>query len=162
MFSYEWQSTNTLYLFLTTEFYIIEVGDGTMSKTGCDVYHALIKTHTCSLVILIFEIESPSCVDPEGGGGGGGQGVRSSSEKSQKCNSGPDPLKNHKATGIICPLLVLFGSSFPSSPKKHTHKKTSELDPLWQNFLDQRIFLCLSMRVRCMFKSLDFKLMVSS
>ena len=46
--------------------------NGTMSKTGCDVYHAPIKTHTCSLVILIFEIKSPSCVDPEGGGGGAG------------------------------------------------------------------------------------------
>ena len=71
MISYEWQSYNTLYLFLTTEFYIIEVGDGTMSKTGYDVYHAPIKTHTCSLVILIFEIKSPSCVDPEGVGTGG-------------------------------------------------------------------------------------------
>ena len=65
MFSYDWQSYNTLYLFLTTEFYIIEVGDGTMSKTGCDVYHAPIKTNTCSLVILIFKIKCPSCVDPE-------------------------------------------------------------------------------------------------
>ena len=74
-------SHNTLYLFLTTEFYIIKVGDGTMSKTGCDVYHAPIKTHTCCLIILIVEIKSPSCVDSEGGGGG--QGVRSPSEKSQ-------------------------------------------------------------------------------
>ena len=138
MFSYEWQSYNTLYLFLTTEFYIVEVGDGTMSKTGCDIYHAPIKTHTCSLVILIFEIKSPSCVDPEGGGGGG-QGVRSPSEKSQKCNSGPDPLKNHKATGHHLPAFSAIWILFPLIAKKTKTKtptqKKSELDPLWQNFL---------------------------
>ena len=41
-----------------------------------------------------------TCADPEGGGGG--QGVRTPPEKSQKIgflsNTGPDPLKNHKAT----------------------------------------------------------------
>ena len=48
-----------------------------------------------------------SCVDPVGGGGGGGGGVQGVQtppppEKSQNIgflsNTGPDPLKNHKAT----------------------------------------------------------------
>ena len=33
------------------------------------------------------------------------------------------------------PLLVLYGSSFPSSSKN----TLSAMDPLWQNFLDPRI-----------------------
>ena len=41
-------------------------------------------------------------VDPEGGGGGGGTGDLDPPEKSQKIvflsKTGPDPLKNHKAT----------------------------------------------------------------
>ena len=69
-------------------------------------------------------------------------------------NTGPDPQKNHKVTkpafnvgpsyvrqafrwrADVGPLMVIFGSSLPSSTKK---KKTlSKSDPLWQNFLDLR------------------------
>ena len=46
-------------------------------------------------------ISPESFADPEGGGGGG-QGVRTPLEILQKysffCNTGPDSLKNHKAT----------------------------------------------------------------
>ena len=38
------------------------------------------------------------------------------------------------------PLLVVFGSSVSHYLKKKTTKKnSSELDPLWQNFLDPRM-----------------------
>ena len=81
-------------------------------------------------------------------------------------NTGADPLKNHKATiqlasiqwwTIICPPvkchlngILLAGWWWPTfnaiwilSPlmkkekkRKNNNKKMSELDPLWQNFLD--------------------------
>ena len=34
------------------------------------------------------------------------------------------------------PLIVVFGSALPHQPSPHQKKTTSELDPLWQNFLD--------------------------
>ena len=37
------------------------------------------------------------------------------------------------------PLLVLYGSSLLLSPHQNTPKTLSELDPLWQNFLDPRM-----------------------
>ena len=64
-------------------------------------------------------------------------------------NTGPDPLKNHKATKPAFhvgpsserrwPAYRVFGSSLlPSS----TNKTLSELDPLWQNFLeDNRVVM---------------------
>ena len=87
------------------------------------------------------------CVEPEGGGGGGGgQGVRTHLKNHKAIgfltNTSPDPLKNHIATkpaanvgpsstrhrnAILMafrwwandgPLLVVFGSSLPSSLKK--------------------------------------------
>ena len=68
-------------------------------------------------------------------------------------NTGPDPQKNHKVTkpafnagpsyvrqgfrfrADVGPLMVVFGSSLPSSTKK---KPMSKSDPHWQNFLDLR------------------------
>ena len=51
-----------------------------------------------------------------GSRGGGGQGVRTTSEKSHKIgflsNTGPDPLKNHKATK---PAFNVGQSSSPVS-----------------------------------------------
>ena len=37
------------------------------------------------------------------------------------------------------PLLVVFGSSFPSSIEIKQTKKTSDLEPLWKKFLDPRM-----------------------
>ena len=81
-------------------------------------------------------------------------------------NTDPDPFKNHKATKPAFnvgpssarqpnaiwmafrwraddgPLMVEFGSFFSSNYKKTKKKKTlSKLDPLWQYFLDPRLFL---------------------
>ena len=80
-------------------------------------------------------------------------------------NTGPEPLKNHKATKPAFnvgpssarqrdaismafrsraddgPLLVLFESSLLSSKKK-----LSELDPLGQHFLDPRMHSCFSIK----------------
>ena len=93
-----------------------------------------------------------------GGSKGGGAMSPDPPEKSQNIgflsNTGPDPLKNHKATKPTFnvshhrpasemafrwraddgPLLVLFGSSLPIS-------KTKKLDPIWQNLLDPRMNL---------------------
>ena len=38
------------------------------------------------------------------------------------------------------PLLVLFGSSLPLIKTNQKRKKVSELDPLWQNFLEPRLY----------------------
>ena len=77
-------------------------------------------------------------------------------------NTGSDPLKYHTATKPAFnvgpslarqrnaieafywwahdgPRFVVFGFSLPSSLRKHTQKPLSELDPLWQNFLDPRM-----------------------
>ena len=48
----------------------------------------------------LFNSHTIACADPEGG-----QGVRSPSLKNHKnigflCNTGPDPLNNHKATNV--------------------------------------------------------------
>ena len=51
------------------------------------------------------------------------------------CNTGPDPLKNHKATKLD-----------PSSPNQLKKKTLSTLDPLWQNFLDPRM-MCVGVCV---------------
>ena len=86
-------------------------------------------------------------------------------------NSGVDPLKNHKATNIVpsqhstwanngTPAkshlngVLLAGKwwpayldpSSPHQPKNNNKKTPSKLDPLWQNFLDQRmvaLYFCL-------------------
>ena len=68
-------------------------------------------------------------------------------------NTGLDPQKNHKVTkpafnvgpsyvrqafrwrADVGPLMVVFGSSLPSSTKNQALSKS---DPLWQNFLDLR------------------------
>ena len=75
-------------------------------------------------------------------------------------NTGPDPLKNLSyQASIQCwviigtpakrhlmafrwrandgPLIIVLRSSLPSSKKK----KFSRLDPLWQNFLDPRMYM---------------------
>ena len=85
------------------------------------VYH---YNYSCT---YLFELRRDglyiSCVDPEGGGGfriplGNHKAIGSHS------NTGPDPLKNHKATKPAFrwmadddPLLVVFGSSLSSSAK---------------------------------------------
>ena len=64
-------------------------------------------------------------------------------------NSGPDPLKKHKATkpalyvgplafrwrADVGPHIVVFGSFLLST----TRKKKLKVGPLWQNFLDPRM-----------------------
>ena len=51
---------------------------------------------------LLTASELPSCVDP-GGAGGGGAMCPDPPLKNKNigflCNTGPDPLKNHKAVG---------------------------------------------------------------
>ena len=75
-------------------------------------------------------------------------------------NTGPNPLKNDRCTKPVLnfgpssahqrntvryraddgPFLVVFGPSLPNSTKKHQKlKKSSELDPLLQNFPDPRM-----------------------
>ena len=69
------------------------------------------------------------CADPKGGGGGRGSGppLPLLNHKALRflSDTGPDPLKNHKATrpafnvwAIIGPLLVVVGLSLPSPTKK--------------------------------------------
>ena len=55
-----------------------------------------------------------SCADPEGGGGGRGSGTPLKNHKNIGflSNTGPDPLKNHKATK---PALNVGQSSAPAS-----------------------------------------------
>ena len=70
---------------------------------------------------IVFGFIHP-CADPEGGGG---HGVLTPPKNHKNIgflsNTGPDPLKSHKATKMAFrwraddgPLLVLFGSPFPS------------------------------------------------
>ena len=104
-------------------------------------------------------IHAPS----RGGGGDRGSGPPLKNQKALgfRSNTGQDPLKYHKATKPAFNirlslarqrnaievfrwwanngrLVVVFGFSLPSS-LKHTQKSLSELDPLWQNFLDPRM-----------------------
>ena len=64
-------------------------------------------------------------------------------------NTGPDPLTNHKAikpafnVGSLSDRQWIFnGVSLPGrkSEKKNEKKTLSELESLWQNFLDPRMF----------------------
>ena len=91
--------------------------------------------------------------DPEGMGGTAPPPLKNHNTIGLPSNAGPDPHKNHKVTepafnvGLsyvrqafrcwadVGPLMVVFGSSLPSSTKK---KPLSKSDPLWQNFLDLR------------------------
>ena len=95
-----------------------------------------------------------SCADSEGGG----QGFRTTTLKNHKAigflsNTGPDPMKNHKTTKPVFnvgsqwarqqnaisipfrwrandrPLLVVFGSSLPSSTKKSNKKNVVRIGP---------------------------------
>ena len=92
------------------------------------------------------EMLTNSCVDPEGVGA-----LKNHKNIGFLSNTGPDPLKNQKATkqafnvgptsarqrnAIGGPLIVVFGCFLPSSTKRKT---LSNLDPLWQNFLDRRM-----------------------
>ena len=87
------------------------------------------------------------------GGGGGGVQTHPPSEKSQKCNTNPNPLKNYEATKpafnvgpssacqgntikmAFCrrpddgPLLVLFGSSCPLSNHQKQKKNIARVGP---------------------------------
>ena len=69
-------------------------------------------------------------------------------------NTGPDPLKNHKATKAVFnigqhqhaseragwPMMArLLWYLDPSSRHQIKKKKSSNLEPLWQNFLNQRM-----------------------
>ena len=97
----------------------------------------------------------------------GGEEVRTSPEKYKNIgflsNSGPDPLKNHKATKQAFNVWPSSGRQ-PNATYIHfdplsLHKKKrnkrkkrtlSEFDPLRQNFLDLRMSLhCLRIRVEC-------------
>ena len=62
--------------------------------------------------------------------------------KSYKPSFNVGQTSARQQNAIYDPLLVLFGSSLPSSKKDKKKKKTlSEMDPLWQNFLDPRMGL---------------------
>ena len=66
--------------------------------------------HVILYLVLVLPRKQPDLTEnfltgmggSRGGGGGGGQGVRTNPERSQKIgflsNTGPDPLKNRKAT----------------------------------------------------------------
>ena len=91
-----------------------------------------------------------------GSRGGGGQWVRTP-WKSQNIgflsNTGPDPLKNHKATCTMQALNVESSLALAGGPmlaryqcyldplSSHQTKTSSELDPLWQNILDLRMII---------------------
>ena len=84
--------------------------------------------------VCVHACVSVTKADPEGG-----QGVRTPlPEKSQKnigflSNTGPNPLKNHKATKPafnVGPFIVTFASSITSSTKKTKNKTLTNLDSL--------------------------------
>ena len=95
-----------------------------------------------------------------GSRGGGGQGVQPPPpplENSQKYRVSlqywsefPEKSQSYQAS-IQCwaiigprqdgPFIAIFGSSIPSSTKKINKKTLSNLDLLWQNFLDPRMNL---------------------
>ena len=110
-----------------------------------------------------MEGECFACTDPEGGGGRGG-GSRTPLKNHKNIGfisiSGPDPLKNHKATkpAFNCrplsacqqnaismafaggPMMTPFSAIwilFPLIKKR----KMSELDPLWQTFCIRACFV---------------------
>ena len=91
-------------------------------------------TNTCNWQ----DNEGPiSCADPVGG-----QGVRTPSPENHKnigflSNTGPDPLKNYKATK---PAFNVFGILILSSTKK-TLPPPPPPPTLWQNLLDPRMDL---------------------
>ena len=116
-----------------------------------------------------------SCTDPEGG-----QRVRTPSEKSQNIgfssNTGPDPLKNHKATkpafnvgslsarqqNVILMAfrwwandgpLIVFRSTSPHYLKTHTQKRqiwtpSSKTDPGMNSYRVCTVFKLLKFRER--------------
>ena len=103
-------------------------------------------------------------VDPEGGGDRGSGPLQENHKNIGFLrNTGPDPLKNHKATIQFWVIIgtpanrhlngvSLAGRCWPAysgicydhlpSKKRKNEKKTSKLDPLWQNFLDPRMQAC--------------------
>ena len=105
-----------------------------------------------------------------GGGGAWGPNPRKDHKNIEFLSkTGLDTLKNHKAIKLAFhvgpssarqrtfrgrahdgPLIVVFGSSLlPSSTKKERkeNRALSEMDTLWQNFLDLCMFLVFYMSV---------------
>ena len=93
-----------------------------------------------------------SWADPEGRTGGPDPPPEKSQNIGFLSNTGPDPLKNHKATkpafnvgppsarqrnAILMMMARFWWYLDPLAP--HQLKKMSESDPLWQNFLDPRM-----------------------